>query len=258
MLSQEEIWKIAIEQSAEDLGCKADDFLSKENVIVPYKLGVNARKYLKLPITCNFVSYGNNLVVGVTDEVFEIVKEYVNKFDFYHCFETPNLNWLNERINPIGHKVCFMAEYFLPDLQKIQNQNNYCKYELKIMNQSHFQSLYLPEWSNALCEKRKELDILGVGAYEGNKLVGLAACSSDGEKMWQIGIDVLPEYRNQGIASTITRTLALEILNRGKVPFYCSAWSNIRSVRNAIKSGFVPAWVEMTVKPSEIVDNMNK
>ena len=68
------------------------------------------------------------------------------------------------------------------------------------MNQDDFKNLYLPEWSNALCEKRKELDILGVGAFDKEKLVGLAACSADGEKMWQIGIDVLPEYRNQGIA----------------------------------------------------------
>ena len=35
-------------------------------------------------------------------------------------------------------------------------------------------------------------------------------------------------------------------------------WSNIRSVRNAVKSGFIPAWVEMTAKPSHIVDDMNK
>ena len=41
------------------------------------------------------------------------------------------------------------------------------------------------------------------------------------------------------------------------MPFYCSAWSNIRSVRNAVKSGFVPTWVEMTVKPERIVDEMN-
>ena len=59
-------------------------------------------------------------------------------------------------------------------------------------------------------------------------------------------------------ASVLTGTLAKEILKRGKVPFYCSAWSNIRSVRNAIKSGFIPAWVEMTVKPNNVVDDMNK
>ena len=76
--------------------------------------------------------------------------------------------------------------------------------------------------------------------------------------MWQIGIDVLPEYRRQGIASTLTRRLAIEILKCGKVPFYCAAWSNVKSVRNAIKSGFRPAWVEMTAKPIETVDEMNK
>lgn len=50
---------------------------------------------------------------------------------------------------------------------------------------------------------------------------------------------------------------ALEILKCNKVPFYGSAWSNIRSVRNAIKSGFIPAWAEMTVKPIEVVNEMN-
>ena len=76
--------------------------------------------------------------------------------------------------------------------------------------------------------------------------------------MWQIGVDVLPEYRRKGIASALTSNLAMEILQRDKVPFYCCAWSNLRSSRNAIKSGFVPAWIEMTVKPKEVIDEMNQ
>ena len=100
--------------------------------------------------------------------------------------------------------------------------------------------------------------MLGVGAYDGDKLIGLAGCSADCDSMWQIGIDVLPEYRRQGIAAALTASLALEIIKRGKVPFYCAAWSNIRSVRNAIKAGFYPAWVEMTAKPAEFVAQMNQ
>ena len=76
--------------------------------------------------------------------------------------------------------------------------------------------------------------------------------------MWQIGVDVLPGYRRKGIASAMTSKLALEILERDKVPFYCCAWSNVKSARNAIKSGFRPAWVEMTVKLAELVEEMNK
>ena len=100
--------------------------------------------------------------------------------------------------------------------------------------------------------------MLAVGAYDGGKLIGLAGCSADAEEMWQIGVDVLSEYRRKGIASAITTKLEIEILERGKVPFYCTAWSNIRSVRNAVKSGLIPAWAEMTVKPVETVKEMNK
>jgi ribosomal protein S18 acetylase RimI-like enzyme len=251
-----EILEIALRQSAEDMGCRAEDFLSVQNVIFPLRLGINARKYLKEPITCNLISYGNNIVAATTKEVSNIVSEYIGKYEFYHCFETPNMHWLNDRLTEKGHKICFMAEYYLPDVNRLPRMS--CAYEMRIFEQKDFEGLYLPEWSNALCENRRHLDVLGIGAFDGKRLVGLAACSADCEDMRQIGIDVLPEYRRQGIASALTSALAREIMNRGKVPFYCSAWSNIRSVRNAVKSGFIPAWVEMTAKPVSIVDEMNR
>ena len=254
-MTNREIKEIALRQSAEDIGCQAHDFLSDKNVVVPFRLGRNARKYYKEPITCNFVSYGSNLVAATTEEVSDLVTEYAGKFEFYHCFETPNMHWLNERLAERGHKICFMAEYYLPDVDRIPETE--CGYETRILIQDDFKDLYLPAWSNALCKDRRHLDVLGVGAYDNGRLVGLAACSADCEEMWQIGIDVLPEYRQRGIASALTGRLAREILDRGKVPFYCSAWSNIRSARNAAKSGFIPAWVEMTVKPKSVVDGMN-
>ena len=254
-MNNSEIKEIALRQSAEDIGCQAHDFLSDKNVIVPFCLGKNARKYYKEPIICNFVSYGSNIVVGTTKDVSDLVTEYIGKFEFYHCFETPNMHWLNDRLLERGHKICFMAEYYLPDVNKIPDAE--CLYETHILVQEDFKNLYLPEWSNALCKERSHLDMLGIGAYDNGRLIGFAACSADCDEMWQIGIDVLPEYRQKGIASALTSKLAKEILNRGKVPFYCSAWSNIRSARNAAKSGFIPAWVEMTVKPADVVDEMN-
>ena len=254
-MKNKEILEIAVKQSAEDIGCKPEDFFSGSNTVVPFRLGKNAKKYYKLPVGCNLISYGNNVVAAAGDELFEIVQEYINKFEFYHCFETPNMYWLNKRIEPLGQTVCFMAEYYLPDVNRLTALQT--PYELRVLNQDNFKELYLPEWSNALCSDRKELDVLGVGAYDGEKLVGLAGCSADADEMWQIGVDVLPEYRRKGIASAITSRLAVEILERGKVPFYCTAWSNMRSVRNAVKSGFIPAWAEMTVKPVSVVDEIN-
>ena len=126
-----------------------------------------------------------------------------------------------------------------------------------INKEKDFADLYLPQWSNALCEKRKHLDVLGVGAYDNGELIGLAGCSADCEMMYQIGVDVLPEYRRKGVASAVTSRLAWEILALDKVPFYCAAWCNIKSVRNAIRSGFRPAWVEITAKDTAFVDKMN-
>ena len=255
-MTNQEMLKIAMRQSAEDIGCRPDDFLKNENMTVPFHLGESARKYLKEPITCNLVSYGNNVVAASVDDVSDLVSEFIGRYVFFHCFEPPNMHWLNERLAERGHKICFMAEYYLPDISRIPDLTP--AFEMRILEQADFGELYLPKWSNALCKDRKHLDVLGAGAYDEGKLVGLAGCSSDCENMWQIGVDVLPEYRRQGIASALTSRLAKEILDRGKVPFYCSAWSNIRSVRNAVKSGFIPAWVEMTAKPAAVVDDMNK
>jgi Predicted acetyltransferase len=255
-MTNSEILNIAMRQSAIDLNCDAGDFCKAQNVIVLSADNPGARKYLKLPFNCDLVSYGTNIVASVDPEIADTVRSYIDRYAIEHCFETPNLHVLNDELQKKNRRVCFMAEYFLPDVNALAELR--CGYRTEILTPEGFSGCYTPEWSNALCEKRKQLDVLAVGAYDGERLIGLAGCSADCDDMWQIGIDVLPEYRKRGIASGLTSRLAQEILRRGKVPFYCAAWSNIRSVRNALKSGFRPAWVEMTAKSAETVAEMNQ
>ena len=255
-MNNDQILQTAMLQSARDANCSAGDFLKTENVIVYSEKNPDARQCLDLPLACNLISYGNNIVASIDKKYEKIVKAYIEKYPVEHCFETPNMHVLNDAFLEYGLQICFMAEYFLPDMDRLSKPD--CIYETKIFSKEDFCSLYVPELSNALCERRKELDVLGVGAYEGGKLIGLAACSKDCDTMWQIGVDVLPEYRLKGVASALTGILACEIIDRGKVPFYCCAWSNIKSARTAIKSGFRPSWVEMTVKSKEFVDEMNR
>ncbi len=254
-MTNEDIQKIALLQSAYDCNCKSEDFLSDKNIITLSQKNERARKYIPLPLECDMVSYGNNIVAQTSERLTDTVREYISRYPVEHCFETPNIHVLDAMLDKFGLKVCFMAEYFLPDINCMKALD--CDYELRVLRQPDFQDLYTKEWSNALCEKRKELDVLGVGAYDSGRLVGLAGCSADCDTMYQIGVDVLPEYRRQGIASAVTSRLALEILALGKVPFYCAAWCNIKSVRNAVKCGFKPAWVELTARGREFVDKMN-
>ena len=254
-MTQADLLQAALTQSAIDLNCTPEDLVSGKKVLVESVPHPKARAYLRLPFACNLVSYGGGAVASVSPEVRETVAAYMEKYPAEHLFETPNLHALDDALASHGLRTCFMAEYFLPDLSVLRPLP--CRYDLRLLEPADFKGLYLPQWSNALSDKRPHLDVLGVGAYDGETLVGFAGCSADCDTMWQIGIDVLPPYRRQGIAAALTARLALECLERGKVPFYCAAWSNIPSVRNAIKAGFRPAWAELTAKSIETVSEMN-
>lgn len=255
-MTNKEILATALKQSAVDFGCDPQDFLSQDNKVVLSRPHPDARSYLPLPFRCDMVSYGNNIVAQTDEQLFSVAEKYINTYDARHCFETPHLQKLDEMLAPFGHKVCFMAEYFLPDMDFLKPQP--CGYKIKILEKGQFDHLYLPQWSNALSEKRPHLDMLVAVALDGEEIIGMAGASADCETMWQIGIDVLPDYRRQGVASALTSRLALEVIARGKVPFYCAAWCNIKSVRNAIRSGFRPRWVEITARKADFVDQMNK
>lgn len=256
-MTNREILDIAMAQSALESGCNAADFEKKENIVVEAVKNERARKYLELPFICDLTTYGNNIVASVNKEDMPAVQEYLNSYPMERSLETPLFNVIEKHFRKKGAGICFQAAYYLPNVNALREEPS--KYELKILAQRDFQELYTSEWSYALCDKRKELDILGVGAYDKEgKLIGLAACSADCDTMWQIGVNVIPDYQGEGIASSITIKLAKEILDRGKVPFYRSPWCNIKSIRNAIKAGFRPAWCQMTIKDDLFIEKMTK
>lgn len=255
-MTNQEILPIALQQSAYDYNCRAEDFLSGENKVVLSQKNEKARAYLPLPLACSLVSYGRNIVAQASPELKECVEWYIQKYPVAHCFETPHILALQEKLNAFDYQICFMAEYFLPDANLVRELP--CPYPLQVLYPEDFAPYYTEEWRNALCKDRKHLDKIAVGAWDQGRLIGLAGASADCETMYQIGVDVLPEYRRQGIAEALTSRLALEVFQLGKVPFYCAAWCNIPSVRNAIKCGFRPAWVELSARSRPFVEELNR
>ena len=243
------IFDIALDQSAIDMNCRAEDFLRAKNRVVLSAAHPDARKYLALPFSLCLVSYGCNIVASVSPGLEAETAAYIEKHPRERGFETPNLIELNELLQKRGMRLSHMAQYYLPDPGALNAPE--CGLETRLLYPADFAGLYEGAWRNALCEKRRHLDVLGVGAYDEGMLAGLAACSADCETMWQIGVDVLPEYRRRGVARALTGRLAMEILGRGKVPFYGASWANVGSARNAAASGFRPAWVELSASPAE-------
>ena len=167
-MTGDEILGIALEQSAIDSGCRPSDFLSPAGCVVVSRANPRARRYLELPFDCDLTCYGNGIVASVAEPLVEPVRGYIERFPAVHCFETPNLLVLAEALAPFGLRVCFMASYYLPlpDLRPLP-----CALNVRFLTPPDLAGLYLPQWSNALCEKRRELDVLAAGAYDGDRLV---------------------------------------------------------------------------------------
>lgn len=176
MTNEEALW-IALSQSAIDHGCRPEDFLSGQNKAVPSRNSPDARRYLCRPQALELTSYGANAVASASPELMEAAKAYVDRYPAVHCFQTPQLLVLSKRLRPFGMELCFMGEYFLPDLDRLRGLD--CGLCCRTLEREQLASLSAQLWPNALSQDAREWDVLGVGAYEGERLVGLAACSAD-------------------------------------------------------------------------------
>jgi len=157
------------------------------------------------------------------------------------------LKSLDQELALYGHGIDDLHEFFLPDLNcKIRDYAIPLKWFeeeeiLQFRNDSRFQEAFAFNESHP--------DVLGVAAYDGEVIMGMAGASRDGFRLWQIGIDVIDKYRGRGIAAMLTKAMKDEVLRRGAVPFYGTASSHIISKNVAIHAGFSPAWSEIFAKP---------
>ncbi len=83
-----------------------------------------------------------------------------------------------------------------------------------------------------------------VARHDG-EIVGMAAASADSDEMWQVGIDVVAEYRVGGIGKALVGRLTELLFAKGKLPYYATGMANIPSRKLAMALGYYPAWAEV-------------
>lgn len=80
-------------------------------------------------------------------------------------------------------------------------------------------------------------------AERDGEVAGLAGAAPEGEALWEMGVDVLPQFRRGGLGAALVSHLTSAILERDVVPFYCASVTNIGSQGAAFRAGLVPGWV---------------
>jgi len=203
-MDNKDIWRIGMEQSAIDFNCSASDFIKRGNTVVISGLNDGAKKCYKKPMFCDFAYYGNGLVASVDEQIKEFITKFINKNSGFRSFDTPQLIILNKEFEKYGKWVCHMAEFFLPDIEKQVTING--NIDVKVLLEQDIPDLYNDDrfhmalgYGNDISKK----DVLAVTGYVDGNIAGVAGASNDCDTMWQIGIDVLPEYRKLGVAFKI-------------------------------------------------------
>jgi len=226
--------KIVQSQLAIDLNCTPDDLHGDKDSFIFTETWDNPgrRPFPRGEQHFVMLSMGKSIIVSASPEILNIVKPLLYGKDRDEAFSMPF--------------VYGQGLYYLPDLAQMKSLASPDGFIFEIVEQDDIPLLYQYEgFRNAVQYdvNHPRPDILVTLAKKGDHIVGMAGASKDCAMMWQVGMDVLPDYRNYGLAAYLVNWLTFEILKRGYVPYYGTASSNIASQRVAHRAGYSPAWV---------------
>lgn len=172
------------------------------------------------------------ILVSTSENLYELVKEKLTGKNVYEIFEFPLV---------YGQSI-----YFIPDLTRLEKQDEIKKYEFKLFDGNTEQIELSSGSENAITfgENGKCISNIAYCAYCNGNIIGVAGADKINEDIWEVGIEVLPEYRKDGLATILTKNLTMKILEKGIVPIWCASSTNIGSQAVANRSCYIPLWVE--------------
>lgn len=171
------------------------------------------------------------ILVSSSENMYDYVCEKLKDKNTYEIFEFPFV---------YGQSI-----YFIPNLNKISKQDEISKYEFKLFDGNTDKIELSCGFENAITfENGKCISNIAYLAYKDGQVIGVAGADKINDNIWEVGIEVLPEYRKDGLATILTKNLTLKILEKGIVPIWSASVSNIGSQAVATNSDYIPLWME--------------
>ncbi|HSP46958.1 MAG TPA: GNAT family N-acetyltransferase [Clostridiaceae bacterium] len=242
MLDRNGIWEIAGRQLALDYSCTMEDLKGPGITVTKADLWEGRRIYDHDGCYMKILCLGTGAVIRTQKEMIPWVTKNLEEADPAWLFEYPMLRRLDRELNTYGHEIADVHHYYLPIGDGRETSP---RFPVRWYEEEEISSFEDDDrFGEAFVFGAAYPNVLAVAAMDGETIMGMAGASADSERIWQIGIDVMPSYRGKGIGANLTALLSEEIMRRGRVPFYGTAESHILSQRVAIQAGFHPAWAE--------------
>ena len=241
-------WEAALSQLAVDYNAQREDFIKKGVTITQAADLPGRRHYADGVPFFQMATTGKGVVIAAHESLHGALAAWAAQAAEPHrLFEYPKLRSLEDLLLPQGWRLMGVHHMFLPGREfsaALPEAFSYQWYDRETVKAFYPNRL----WPNALSQEENSLrpDVIALAAFDGEKMAGLAGASADGETLWQVGIDVLPEYRSRGLGKALVEALCAKIAEQGRLPFYGAAAANLHSQNIAVSCGFFPAWVEVS------------
>lgn len=172
------------------------------------------------------------ILVSTSENLYDLVKEKLYNKNVYEIFEFPLV---------YGQSI-----YYIPDLKRLTKQEELAEFEFKVYDGNTSEIELSEGFENAITFDKNGKCISNIAylAYHNGEIVGVAGADKINEDIWEVGIEVLPEYRKEGLATILSQNLTIKILEKGIVPIWCASSTNIGSQAVASRSNYIPLWVE--------------
>ena len=224
--------KIVRRQLAIDMNCEEQDFLRDGTIFCETRLNPGRRMFDRQTPYLETLTMGKAVVVSGDADILEKARPLLEGKSRDDVLSAPI--WYGQPL------------YYIPDKVGLEEPPLPRGFIFGIKEGASIQQLYqIPGFQNAIQydASHPRPDVIAVYAMKGEEMAAMAGASADSALMWQIGIDVLPAYRDKGLAVCLVSRLARMIMDRGIVPYYGTATSNIASQAVSHRSGFAPAWM---------------
>ncbi len=206
--------------------CSLDELNGKSTV---YSVNLNAKQpYIKI------LAYRNCVVVCASEDLYYKVREHLQGKNRDEIFEFPLV---------YGQTI-----HYVPDDNYTKDEAKSSGYQCKYLFDRDILALTgLTGFENSLAfDENGSTSTKAVYiARDKNRIIGVAgAAESLVNGVWEIGIDVMEEYRNARLGTYLVRGLTKELLERNIIPFYSASITNIGSQMVASRCDYIPFWVD--------------
>lgn len=236
---------------AEDCACDEHAFLADGIRVVDWEERPGRRRFAPPSLPLLVATMGAGVVVASHPERSAWLREALQSLDRDEVFAASTVARLSRYVNQAGQDLFGPNPKYVCSRESFRQADIPNGVQIRTVEREGMGDLYRHAgFSHALLYRLDDprRDMVATVATRGGEIVGVAGASADSDAMWNTGIDVAAAARGQGIGRALVSALTETVLDRGRVPSYSAAVSNIRSRNVAISLGYWPAWTDMYVQ----------